>query len=104
MFTARAIAAITVAGPPKLPGGYASSTDILHATLAINESDIAAVGELLRNQGTSFLARSLEAISAQENEGWNAGNARRDDLLIGRVTIRDAVLEVLRGHGILTAE
>ena len=97
----RALAAVWFEGSPDLPYGYDASIDIMNATLADLEEDPAALSERLEEDGLLFLQKQLRHISGMGVDGWDAGNARRDDLVSGARVIRQSVLAVLREEGLV---
>jgi hypothetical protein len=98
---ATSLAAVWFDGRPKLEEGYEASIDTLHAVIATAEEDADKVAEQFARDDLEFLPRALESIQLMGNDGWNAGNARRDELSEGREAIRQAVLGVLQKQGLL---
>lgn len=98
---ARALAACWFDGRPNLPDGYVQSVDTLHATICIEGRDLERVAARFERLGPNFVESSVGDVNAAGNDGWNAGNARRDSLLAGRDTIRAATLDFLRAEGLL---
>lgn len=96
-----ALAATWFDGQPVLEGGYDNSINILHALIALEAQDPAAVAERLQRDGDRTLHVALEEVEEAGNDAWNAGNARRDGLSEGRAAIRSAVRDVLREEGLL---
>ncbi len=96
----RAIAAIWFEARPELPLGYDASIDILHASLARFGEDTAALAERLEADGIGFLQKALREISAMGNDGWDAGNSRREELADGAHRLRQATLSVLSEEGL----
>ena len=95
---ARAIAACWFDGRPNLPDGYVQSIDTLHATICIEGRDLERVAARFERLGPAFVESSVGDVDGAGNDGWNAGNARRDSLIAGREIIREATLDFLRGE------
>ena len=91
----RSLVAIWFDGRPKLRDGYDASIDIMHALVAKSGENAARVAEGMDLNERLYLERGLKEIVGMGEDGWNAGNERRDALIEGRVRIRQAVLRVL---------
>jgi hypothetical protein len=96
---ARALARVWFEGRPELSFGYDASIDVLHALVARHGENAGALARRLEADGREFLRRGLGEIAGLGNDGWNAGNARRDALIDGRDRIRAAVAAVLMAEG-----
>ena len=101
MRISQALAATWFQARPALSNGYDASIDILHGLLALENEDLSALSQRLAKDGVDFLEAGRSALERAGNAAWNAGNARRDELLLGEFLIRQAVLEVLRDEGLL---
>ncbi len=94
-----ALAAVWFEGRPELPHGYDASIDILHAVIAGAGESTQELADRLERDRSDFVQNALRDVSHGGHAAWNAGNARRDELLRGARLIRGAVLDVLAAEG-----
>jgi hypothetical protein len=96
---ALAAAAHFLQSAPAVPGGWASSANVMHAYYALlgvgADQGSGAMIAAFHDKGAGIATAALDDVKAIGDNAWNAGNARRDELASGRLMIRAAAIAAM---------